>query len=227
MIYKVAKSSSHFFSVATFCFAAHAQAQSDQCGSIGNVNAEDERTAQTNSMFYLNTANPAPCNGNITSWRVCYYGPSSVDQDQTIIFMSTFAIYRSMGSVGDERYERVSDTFKAVLSTNNLTDFDTDKIDGVIQDGFTCFNDVNDLHMPLPVETGDMVGACIFDPEDNENVTRQQLNIVGERPSEFLLGTPDNTDCTVDDIPSIFLANQLSRSNSKRLHIYANIGIQP
>ena len=177
-------------------------------------------------MFYLNTDNPAPCTGNITSFRVCYYGPSSVDQNQMIIFMSTFAIYRRMGSGGDERYERVSDTFKAVLSNNNMTDFDTDKIDGVIQGGFTCLNDVNDLNIPLPVETGDMVGACIFDPEDNENVTRQQLNIVGTMPSEFLLGT-DNTDCTVDDIPSIFLANQFSRSNSKRLHIYANIGIQP
>ena len=71
-----------------FCFTL---AQQDTCGPIGNSDV----TAATPSRarrFYLNSADPAPCTGNITSWRVCYYGPDDVDDDRGT-YWATYAVY--------------------------------------------------------------------------------------------------------------------------------------
>ena len=127
-----------WFAVTTLCL--NTRAQNNQCGSIGNSN-ENELSVQTERRFYLNTANPAPCNGNITNWRVCYYGPSSVDQNQRIAYSSTFAVYRRMGSGEDEHYERVSETLRAVVTTSNLADSDSDRntVDSIIQQGGFCY----------------------------------------------------------------------------------------
>ena len=214
------------FSVATFYFA---RAQNNQCGSIGNSNAENELSVQTERRFYLNTDNPAPCNGNVTSWRVCYYGPSSVDQSERISYSSTFAVYRRMGSGGDEQYERVSNTLRATVTTSSLAGFDPNRntVDTIIQQGdFNCYNDTNDIGTPIPVQTGDLVGACIFDPEDGDgfpSFTRLQLDNVGTVNGESLMGMSDSR-CTFDTLPSSVQTSDLSTSNNRRLHIYANIG---
>ena len=215
-----------WFAVTSLCLNTYTRAQNNQCGSIGNSNAENEQSVQTERRFYLNTANPAPCNGNISSWRVCYYGPSSVDQDQRISYRSTYAVYRRMGSGDDESYDRVSDTFRAVVTTSELADDDPNRnlVDGIIQQGgFTCYSDTNDIDTPIPVQTGDLVGACIFDPEDGSFFTRQQLNLVGTVNGESLMEMSDS-GCTVETLPSSVETSDLSTSNNRRLHIYANIG---
>ena len=99
----------------------------ETCGSVGN---NDERALGSVDAlrFYLNTGNPAPCSGNITMWRVCYYGQSTVTNFMS--YWATYAVYRRT-STGDS-YERVSETFTAVQAPGtSLLTFDV--VDGVIK----------------------------------------------------------------------------------------------
>ena len=149
-----------FFSEVTLTLAQ------DTCGSIGNSN-ENALSAESGQSFYLNTANPAPCTGNVTSWRVCYYGPNQdVDSDEFFSYWATYAVYWRMGSGADERYEQVSQLFSAVMATSNLVRVDSSNvIDGVIQQqGFTCYDDP--ITVPLTVQAGDVLGACVFNVTD-------------------------------------------------------------
>ena len=197
----------------------------DVCGPIGSSD-ESEVTSRRDSMFYLNTANPAPCSGNITSWRVCYYGPDSIGFSA---YWATYAIYRRIiNSDGSERYEEISSMFTAVRATGLLAAVDsTGIIDGSIQqDGFNCYDDFIDTDAsPLTVQAGDVLGACVFDPVNSENYDRRQLDIVGETEGESLLGM-STSGCTTDALPSSIPVSQLSMVSSRRLHIYANIGNQ-
>ena len=198
-------------------------AQQEQCGSnsIGNSN-ETAGTASRAQMFYLNTANPAPCTGNVTSWRVCYYGPDSVNRIGS--YWATYAVYRRMGS--SVRYMRVSEIFRAIRTIENFVSA-SPIVDGeIIQGGFNCYDDSIDIgDSPLTIQAGDILGACIFNPDGDIPfiVARLPLDVVGEASGDSLLqmGT---TGCSRANIPSDVSTNQLSTVNSRRLHIYANIG---
>ena len=205
-----------FFSTATFA--------QENCGSIGNTN-DNAVTAERGRSFYLNTANPAPCTGNIISWRVCYYGPGQEpDNDEFFSYWATYAVYRKMGSGADEHYERVSQLLSAVTATNNLVRIDnTGRTDGVIrQQGFNCYDD--SITAPLAVQAGDVLGACVFNPEDGNFFTRDQLDVVGRVSGESLLRMGAG-DCSTTALPTTIQTSQLSTVNSRRLHIYAIIGI--
>ena len=196
----------------------------DTCGSIGNSN-ENTLSAERGRMFYLNTANPAPCTGNVTSWRVCYYGPDQdPDDDEFLSYWATYAVYRKIDSGADEHYEQVSQLFSAVTATNNLARIDgTGTVDAVIrQQGFTCYDD--SITATLTVQAGDIVGACVFNPTDGGFFTRDQLNVVGRVGGESLLRMGSG-GCSTTALPMEIKASQLSTVNSRRLHIYANIGI--
>ena len=196
----------------------------DNCGSIGNSN-ENAASAERGRFFYLNTANPAPCTGNITSWRVCYYGPNQdTDSEDRFSYWATYAVYRKMGSGADEHYEQVSQLFSAIRATNNLVRIDTNGIaDGVIQQqGFNCYDD--SITMPLTVQAGDVLGACIFNPMNGFGFSRRQLDIAGQVSGESLLGM--GTDgCSTTALPTSIKTSQLSTVESRRLHLYANIGL--
>jgi hypothetical protein len=203
-----------------------ASAQQEQCGSrtIGNSD-ETAATASRAQMFYLDTANPAPCTGNITSWRVCYYGSDSVDNRGS--YWATYAIYRRAGSGNSVRYMRVSEMFRAIRTVNIQSFIDNPIVDGVIvQGGFNCYTDSIDVgNSPLTIQTGDILGACVFDPSNSNlfNVNRLPLDVVGEVNGESLLHM--GTDgCDRTSIPSDISTNQLLTLNSRRLHIYAYIG---
>ena len=178
-------------------------------------------------MFYLNTANPAPCTGNITSWRVCYY--QSVDQSRLRAHWATYAVYRKMGSGTAEhgvQYERVSGVYRAVRVTREVLDRTNLKIiDGEVLDGFVCYSDSIDVGVsPFTVQAGDVLGACVF--VDPERVLMHQLDIVGEVNGESLLAMASSAaGCTVRALPSIIPASQLSILCGRRLHLYANIGM--
>ena len=198
-------------------------AQQERCGSIGN-SSETAVTPTRAKLFYLDTANPANCTGNITSWRVCYYGPESIDNLGS--YWATYAIYRRIGSGDSVRYERVSGVFRAIRAVAKFT---TDPIvDGeIVQGGFNCFDDFIDAHdSPVTIQAGDILGTCVFDPNDLFlAITRLSLDVVGEVSGEstplLQMGT---TGCFLNAIPSNISANQLSTLNSTRLHIHANIG---
>ena len=207
-----------------------ASAQQERCGSIGE-STELAGTPSRAQMFYLDTANPANCTGNVTSWRVCYYGPDSVNNRGS--YWATYAVYRRMGSGNNNNYERVSEVFRATRAISGLQG--ESNIDGeIIQGGFNCYDDSIDVgNSPLTIQAGDILGACVFNPNDEQInnplvgriviVARLPLDVVGEANGESLLQT--GTDgCSRTNIPSDISTDQLSTVNSRRLHIYANIG---
>ena len=144
-----------------------ASAQQEQCGSIGNSN-ETAGTASRARMFHLDTANPASCTGNITSWRVCYYGPDSVDTAGS--YWATYAVYRRMGSGNSDRYLRVSEMFRALRTVARI--IGDPIVDGEIaQGGFNCYTDSIDVgNSPLTIQAGDILGACVFDHSNSFGV---------------------------------------------------------
>ena len=90
--------------------------------------------------------------------------------------------------------------------------------DGVIQQqGFSCYDDP--VTVPLTVQVGDVLGACVFNPTNGSFFTRRQLDVVG-RESLFQMG---RGECSTTALPASIQASQLSTINSRRLHIYANI----
>ena len=195
-------------------------------GPIGNSN-ESRGTERREQMFYLNTANPAPCTGNITSWRVCYYGPENNGLLNGLrSYWATYAVYRMVGSGRDGRYERVSEIFRAVRATRLLINRDiSSDIDGVIQGGFNCYEDSIDIgESPLTVQAGDVVGACVFDPVDQPRMNRRQLGVVGNVNGVSLLAMTAG-GCALDSIPSNISVNDLSMVKSTTLHLYANVGM--
>ena len=210
-----------------------ASAQQEHCGSIGNSD-ETAATASRAQMFYLDTANPAPCTGNVTSWRVCYYGPDDINDIGK--YWATYAVYRRTGSGNSLRYVLVTEMFRAIRTVSRFTGDPI--VDGEIeQGGFNCYSDSIDAgSSPLTIQTGDILGACVFDPEDDRvnnilpvlgsrvTVARLPLNVVGEVNGESLQQM--FTDgCSRTNIPDDISINQLSTVNS-RLHIHANIGKQ-
>ena len=115
--------------------------------------------------------------------------------------------------------------FRAIRSVASVTIYP--RVDGEIaRGGSNCYNDAIDAgESPLTVQTGDILGACVFNPEDMQLVAnRFPLDVVGEASGESLLqmGT---AGCSRDNISSVISANdhELITLNS-RLHIYANIG---
>ena len=200
------------------------------CGPIGNDNSETEITAARDRRFYLNTANPATCNGTVSSWTVCYYGPSSLDSSAS--YWATYAVYRRNNSDGQERYDQVSRMFSAVRA-NGIAARIADPEDGDIQeDGFVCYSDSTG-GTPVTIQAGDIIGACIFDPDDNNILSsfdRLQLDIVGRQtgtPGESLLQLSESeASCSRNSIPNSVLGNDLSSRDDRRLHLYANISKQ-
>ena len=202
------------------------------CGPIGNGN-ETRGTERRDQMFYLNTANPAPCTGNITSWRVCYYGPAGSTSTFSLrAYWASYAVYRRIGSGSiNERYERVSEVFVALRATRLLAEIrsrrrpeTTPEIDGVIKDGFNCYTDqLGNGVSQMTVQAGDLIGACVFDPIDGSLISRRQLDIVGDVSGQSLLAMSTGA-CSRDSIPTSIPVSQLRTINSRRLHVYANVG---
>ena len=186
----------------------------ESCGTIG-TNNEIEFSAIRDLRFYLNTANPAPCDGTITRWRYCYYGPSFLFSTS---YRVTFAVYRnvSSNSVSGYHYQQVSSTFTAdrVALTSNP-----------ISSGFNCHDELDIGNEAVQVQRGDLVGACIFDPDNFLIFAHSQLDVVGEASGYSLLEMEDVSECDFGAIPSQISASDLRERTSRILHLYADIGI--
>ena len=123
--------------------------------------------------------------------------------------------------------------FKAVRAVPALTG-SSDNIDGPITvRGFNCYNNRLDSgEIPLTIQAGDVIGACVFNPVNRLLVARRPLNIVGQvsvgrdrgnLDRDFLLQM-DTNECTIESLPRELVTSQLSVISSRRLHLYANIG---
>ena len=153
---------------------------------------------------------------------MCYYGPDEVDNRGG--YFATYAVYRRMGA---DSFERVSETFRAIRAVQRFTSIPA--VDGVIQaGGFSCYDDsINDGNSPLTIQAGDVLGACVFDPQDRDSFNAFQLDVVGEtrgRPSGSLLEMNSDGCERTSPLPSSIQMNSLRTRNSRRLHIHANIG---
>ena len=187
---------------------------SSDCSSPLGTDDKREFTAARDLSFYLNTAHPAVCSGTVRSWRYCYYVPSVVN-DTIDVYRTSFAVYRRMmDSSGLYTYERVSRVFSITVNLVHNSSFICDILD------------VNEF----TIEAGDLVGACIYDPIDNEANSRfrSQLDIIGEAIIESgypLLRMSDISECAVglSRLPSSIPHNMLSVVESRVLHLYADI----
>ena len=214
----------------TVLFCCSPTLSQDTCGHIGN-NDERNATLSTTPMLYLDTDNPATCSGNITSVRVCYYGPDSIPNERTV-YRTTYAVYRQLeDDQGLEYYSRVSGTFTAVRVTNNVNPDTRDNRDGLIHTGFNCYNDTLYMYLSgmegfveaVTVEEGDILGACIVDLDDVGIADRLQLDIVGEESGHSLMQT-STTGCELNTIPLQIPISNLTSVGSRKLHLYAKIG---
>ena len=178
-------------------------------GDIGDRRYMKEKNARGEEYFYLGFARPASCSGIINYFSYCYYRPEVAAQ----AYVFTFAIYRESSSVNGV-YDNVSSVFIAERTSSDVT---TDLVSG----NFACVNlTVND---PVPVNVGDVLGACISDPPGNV----RQLDIVGKRQDgvgNLRMWRAGASDCTADSVPSSVIP-QPEMTQRNLLHLYANIGI--
>jgi hypothetical protein len=120
-----------------------------------------------------------------------------------------------VGSGDEESYVKVSEMFRAIRTTND----EFGESDRLNELDFNCYNDAGDS--PLTIHTGDIIGACVFDPPGGST---RELDIVGQVSGESLLQAGiSSDDCTMNDILSIIQSGDLQPRNDRRLHIYANI----
>ena len=175
----------------------------DTCGVIGTN--EEEKTANREHNFYLNTQNPAPCNGTITSFQFCNYRGNQ----NAGFYESTFSIYR-LGASEPDSYDAIVPALSARRA------FGTG-LGGFLGD-FGCTNLT--LEVLVTVQAGDVIGGCVFDPPDNDTL---QNDVVGEiDDSNRYLMTTGTNGCGDAAVPQN--VNSLSRRNSRVLHIHADIG---
>ena len=88
---------------------------------------------------------------------------------------------------------------------------------------------VNDI----PVQAGDVIGVCIYDPPDNaesvrifgnDYTNRLPIDMVSQNAGEdrFLMST-SNTGCGDMFVPNPVAVSSLNRANQRVLHIHADI----
>lgn len=201
--------------LAISAFSFTSSSRSNCSSSLGTDN-ESVFTAVRDHSFYLNTAHPALCSGTVTSWRYCYYSPPVVNESTlSVVYRTSFAVYRRMmdSSSGSHTYERVSGVFSIIVREESHNH----------NSSFEC--DILELDTNFTIEAGDIVGACIFDPIDNDNRLRKQLDIIGEASDYSLLHMSDVSECTVglNRLPMTIANGMLTAVDSRVLHLYADI----
>ncbi len=163
--------------------------------------------------FSLNTQDPAQCDGTITEFNFCYYHSTQFAASYDF----TFAVFRRRSA----EYISVSEAFTTGRTVAN-SNFSTGT--------FACRTfSVNDI----PVQAGDVIGVCIYDPPDNaesvrvsgnDYTNRLPIDMVSQnaRSEQFLMST-GNSGCGDMSVPNPVAVNSLYRANQRVLHIHADI----
>ncbi len=164
--------------------------------------------------FYLNTQDPAQCDGTITQFQYCYYRGTQFAASYDF----TFAVFRR----SSPSYIKASDavTISRTYANSNLG----------LTGTFACRTfSVNDI----PVQAGDVIGVCIYDPPDNaesvrifgtDYTNRLQVDMVGQTTgSDHFLMSTSNSGCGDFSVPNSVAVSSLNRVDERVLHIHANI----
>ena len=152
--------------------------------------------------FYLNTQDPAQCDGTITEFQYCYYRTNLGFQSS---YEFTFAVFRETSS---GTYTSVSNAF-----TTGRTAFNANLPSGT---DFACAS--YSPSAAVDIQTGDMIGACIYDPPGG----RVQLDVVGRNAGsvQYIMST-GNSGCGNSAVPNT--VTSLTRMDSSVVHIHADI----
>ena len=175
----------------------------------------------------MDVDNPATCNGNVTSWSVCYFGPENI----TLLggYSTAYAVFRRVENGSNPYYQIVSPTYAAVrVGPSPVFAIGNGFVDGRVEaGGFNCYTDTITVgDSPIEIQEGDVIGACVIDPVDvpvpylNVTIETLPLHIVGEvdNVAERLFSR-DTTGCTADTFPYVVTSDQLSPIASRRLFI--------
>ena len=186
----------------------------DFCGVTDDTRFQVDAT----EMFYLDVDHPICCSGKITNWRVCYYGPAANDDSKP--YRVKYAVYRpNVTESNDTEYHLVpgSNRSTTIRRRGSNNKFYTSR-------SFYCYKQSLDTRSHVVTEEGDVVGACVVDP----NGGMKQLNIVskvsGQPPDSVqLLGTKQYINLCKEgtNIPISITLNQLSVIDSTKLHLGA------
>jgi hypothetical protein len=179
-----------------------------QCSPGIGSNNETEFTAATvtTPSIFLNTDYPATCSGTLERWRLCFYLPDTHEDGDR--YRLTLAVYRPMGSGNSTQYERVESS----LLTITARIFPTQSSD------FSCRDIDLDTDEQFNIETGDIVGVCVFNPTQD---AREPMDIVSEANGYSLMQNSVSLPCRYNTIPSVISSSQLSRVESRLLHLSA------
>ena len=179
------------------------ESQGQVCGVVGS-DAQEFSVLNGGYGFYLNTQEPAQCNGTVSEFEYCYYRS---DQGAAR-YDFTFAVYRESAGI----YQPVS---MAYTTGRNLFNHDL---------GFTGTFACQTYQVdPLMVQNGDLIGACIYDPPNTGgSFSGVELDIVGQNaPTDRFLMMTDNSGCGDNTVPAS--VSSLTMIDSRVLHIWANI----
>ena len=176
-----------------------------QCTPVGSNNEMKSTAAAVRTpRIYLNTAYPATCSGTVERWRLCFYRPAAHEDGDK--YRLTLAVYRR----NNTQYEIVESSLRTITSTFPLQSSD-----------FSCqYINLNTADQ-FNIETGDIIGACIFEPV----LPRiERMDIVSEANGHSLMQINDNNiRCGWKSIPLTISNSQLATAGSRLLHLSATI----
>ncbi len=175
-------------------------------GASGNCilgNTELNETDFLNSSGqYLDLEHPAPCNGNLTRWHLCYYAS---DIDQTDTYVVLFHIWRM---INDSTFELVNQ-YKLNMTIEHSSNGDQTLL---------CENVT--LSTPIGINSNDILGVYIPFTSD---LGGPPLHIVARNTTDFGLFADTRTSIAVFTGDTIS-TNNLERATTLGLHLHADIG---
>ncbi len=198
-----------------------------QCGTVGRVGntRTGDMTNRAENEFYIDRGNRAECAGMITSISYCFHRPPS-NVPIANEYLATLAVYTPETSNANERDFTLSSS--PIVLRKSATEFIT-QLNAATDTDFAC--SVLTLPQPVSVAVGDVLGACLFDPPDGSGVIRYRLDLVSRADGgEDIRRTNSHSNnpagCSATGVPASVSTTGTRDSNSRSLHLWANIGEQ-
>ena len=189
-----------------------------QCGTVGRVGNTRPGNNRARNQFFIDRGNRAGCAGMITSLSYCFHQPPG-NAPPANQYRTTVAVYRP-ASTNENEFTNVS---SPITIQKSVIELQTE----LNAANFAC--SVFNLPQPVPMETGDVLGACVFDPASG---VIYRLDIVSRAASgsEDIVRTNTQPStpagCSATTVPGSFDVGDSdnSASTDRSLHLWANIG---
>ncbi len=198
-----------------------------QCGTVGRVGSTRTGTMvnRAENEFYIDRGNRAGCAGMITSLSYCFHRPPW-NVPIANEYLTTVAVYRPASTDANENVFTVVSS--PITIRKSAVELQTE-LNAAADTNFAC--SVFNLPQPVPMATGDVLGACVFDPDDTTSgVTTYRLDMVSRGSGENLVRTNTHSNspagCSATAVPNSFDrgASGTRTSTMRSLHLWANIG---